>query len=315
VAEVVGPVDVANLLSYVAPGVVARASYGLVYPQSETGQLRGLVVAVASSLPLVAVLRPLAEALGADPARPYGLGYVAVLLGGSLVAGYIWALLRGARITSAALGRLTHPTLRAERSIEPQGSVLHRVVDTLPDKPNPTWVTVGLMDGRRLRGTARLWSAPLDTRQQLFLQWYKWRNKDDTGWERQNTNGGVVVDLAQMTFVEVHEDPVGLETEQDADGNAATVAVQPAPGTPVAEPTPIVPPRARDGPVSFVWVCYGKPRAAGPWHLARSLPGSEPRFAALCGQSPHRSSMVVRRGSTPGAGRLPCSDCERLAAG
>lgn len=205
-ADSVSATDAANLLTFVAPGVAAKAAYDLVYPQPETGQLRGLVTAVVLSLPLVAVIRLLAEEVGIDR-DPLDLGFVALLLGASVMAGYAWALVRGTGALKSALGKLGNPGVKGERISDPDPTVLARVLSKLPDG---TGVTIGLNDGRKLYGVTHLWSNPLDQNQQLYLIHHQWA-EEDGGWGDPATQGGVVLELDHISFLEVSDSPQGLE--------------------------------------------------------------------------------------------------------
>lgn len=208
--------DVANIVTFVAPGVLASAVYRLVYPQPEASQLRTTVTAVALSLPLVAVVQFLWTATGLHAPRPLQLGYLVVLLFASVLAGYAAAVVRGMPRIKAAIGRLSHPTVRAPRVAEPEATVLELVMGRLEPE---TWVTVTLLpDSRKLVGKARLWSGPLDVRQQLYLTYYSWWKADVQKFGPEHDCGGVVLDLDAVVAIELSQDPRGLGS---SGGNSA----------------------------------------------------------------------------------------------
>ena len=94
--------EVGRLLTLVAPGYFAQASYNARYPRTERGELPTLVISAALSLPIVA----LAGAIASGNPEPLDLDYVALLLGLAIVLGYVFALLRGRSLTREVLGKI-----------------------------------------------------------------------------------------------------------------------------------------------------------------------------------------------------------------
>lgn len=199
--------DVANIVTFVAPGVAASRAYQIVYPQPEAGELRTTVTAVALSLPIVAVVQRGIDALGFAAPRPLQLGYLAALLGAALVAGYVTALVRGTDAISRAVGWLSNPMLGETREALPDPTVIGLVLGRLE---SDAWVTVTLTNGRLIAGNARLWSQPLDVRQQLYLNEHQWWKADLGKWGDKHEEGGVVVDLEQVVSIEVSKGPKGV---------------------------------------------------------------------------------------------------------
>lgn len=132
-------VDIAWLISYIAPGFLARFGYRLSAPGADRPVGEVLLLAVVMSLPLVAV----ADAIAPDDVRPPDLGYVAPLLLASLAIGYGAALLRGGEWMSARLARW----FRYE--VAPPVSSYSLM---LTDLPSRGVVTIALKDGRSVTG-------------------------------------------------------------------------------------------------------------------------------------------------------------------
>jgi hypothetical protein len=182
---------VGQVVTYVAPGFLARVGYRARYPGSETAPGEVLIISVVASLPLVAGV----SALLPGKQRPTELGYVLFLLGAALALGYLAALLRGWKPMRRALGSLGY-------RIEPEGTIY---AQTLKHMSDDAGVLVELKDGRRVWGAPR--SGP-DSKDdgiaELYLV-YPEVMGDDGDWHR--AGAGVIVPLAEVNSITLSEEP------------------------------------------------------------------------------------------------------------
>jgi hypothetical protein len=129
------------LVTYIAPGFVARAAWRARYPAAETPAGETLVVSAVMSLPLVALV----QALIPGRQEPEELGYVAALLGVAAVVGYAGAYLRGRRFIRELLALVGY-------QLDPAGSIYSQTLALMGKDES---VVLELQDGRRIWGSPR----------------------------------------------------------------------------------------------------------------------------------------------------------------
>jgi hypothetical protein len=185
---------VAQVITFVAPGFIARLGYRLRYPGPERPAGEVLVIAVVASLPLVAAVN--AALPGAQ--KPTQFGYVALLLALAVSLGYGAASVRGSRPGKRALGKLGY-------RIQPEGSMYSQ---TLFHMSEPATVMVELKDGRRI------WAYPRrgpyykdDGINELYLVHPKC--EDDRGNWQPVGGPGLIIPLSEVCTVLLFEDPTG----------------------------------------------------------------------------------------------------------
>jgi hypothetical protein len=147
----------------------------------------------------VAVSRALAEILGIE-ADTTQFGYVALLLGVSIVAGY-----GGARLRSAS--KVRSLLLKAGHRSDPVGSVLVRTVMEMEDPQ--AQITVNFKDGKRpIAGTPRFATEDPETgEQQLYLDHVSSWNLKERKWGERTTRGGVLIRLDEVRTIVLNRDP------------------------------------------------------------------------------------------------------------
>lgn len=216
--DVLSAEEVGSLLLYVAPGYFAAATYRHRFPQRPAEQFAILVPAVAASVPLVAVTDWIRGWGWLEWERnPLSAKYVALLLGVAVVAGYAAAAVRDARWLRSALSRIGVTQ-------EPEHSVLELVLRSLR---NPeAQLTLTMKDGKVVAGTPQSWKSDPEVKlREIYLThstWYEegspgrcgllggWREEPKPGgWRPRRTTGGVLVNIADVAYVEV--DPVDPE--------------------------------------------------------------------------------------------------------
>jgi hypothetical protein len=198
-ADVLTGQQVAQVVSYIAPGFLARTAYLARFPRREPQQFTLLVWAVVISLPLVAVTARLARIIRIDPANVTAVSYVALLLGLSLFAGYIAAMVRGSRLARLTLGRIGL-VYQPEQSIYAQ---------TLLGLPPDAVVTISFTDGRKLSGTPRL--GPGGTQEdiaELYLTHPAWWNESSNEWVETGAGGGVIAPLRNVHSITLDRDAI-----------------------------------------------------------------------------------------------------------
>jgi hypothetical protein len=192
---------VGQLITYVAPGFLARLGYRTRYPGPDKPPGEVLIVSVVASLPLVTVVRAALPGTHA-PTQP---GYIALLLVLGWVLGYGAAYLRGRRQTKELLVKLGY-------RIQPAGSIY---AQTLSEMAAEETVVVVLKDGRRVWGCPR--NGPQhkeDGIAELYLAYPRERanNEPDTEWE--SAGAGVIVPLAEVSTIYLSEEPTGAPPAQ-----------------------------------------------------------------------------------------------------
>jgi uncharacterized protein DUF6338 len=196
-------VEVANILTFVAPGYFARVSYQNRFPQRPaTGDLAELVAAVALSLPLVAAADLFTRWLGWSR-DPLALRYVVLLLGTAIVAGYLAAVIRDTAWFREVLGwfGLRHA---------PESSVLELVMRSL--KRADAQLTITLRDGDVVAGTPRHWSGDPEVKlREIYLTNVRWYDGEKHEWDEPQTSGGVLVNVGDIASIQV--DPGGPQDE------------------------------------------------------------------------------------------------------
>jgi len=194
---------VAQLITYVAPGFLARLGYRARYPGPDTPPGEVLIISVVTSLPLVAVVR----ALLPGSHTPTQVGYVALLLGLGLILGYGLAFIRGRRWTKAALAKIDY-------RIQPEGTMYAALLRHVRDEST---VTVERKDGRLIWGCPR--GGPQhkdDGVAELYLVYPK---EPDAAGIWKSVGAGVIVPLAEVSAIYLSEDPTRAPVE-DVAGSA-----------------------------------------------------------------------------------------------
>lgn len=190
--------EVARVLIFVAPGFFALAAYRFEYPQAPREPYGTLVSSVATSVPLVAITEVTRDWFGIDR-DPLAAGYILLLLGTSVIVGYVFARLRGATRVRSALGRLGFRH-------EPESLVFNRTVPRMPSSDGQVPVT--FKDDRVLAGTPRFWhSEPASARRELFLTHTRWYEDDSGTWSDVPQEGGVLINLEDVWVIELDQDP------------------------------------------------------------------------------------------------------------
>jgi hypothetical protein len=194
VAEVVLDANaVAQVITFVAPGFLARMGYRARYPGPDRSAGEALIIAVVASLPLVA----LANAVLPGLQKPTQLGYVALLLGLGLLVGYITALARGTTPVKQALARLDY-------RIQPEGTIYAQTLRHMSDDGQ---VVIELKDGRRIWGCPR--SGPQskdDGIAELYLTYAKAMAENG---EWKPVGAGIIVPLGEVSTICLDEEPTG----------------------------------------------------------------------------------------------------------
>jgi hypothetical protein len=185
--------EVAQVVTYVAPGFFARLGYRARFPSTDRPAGEVLIISAVLSLPLVALASWLPGAQ-----KPTQLGYVLVLLLGSAVLGYLAAWLRGSRLGKRLLAWLF------DYRIQPEGSIY---AQTLKKLPPTSPVTVELKDGRRVSGTPRLGPENKDDGiNELYLT-HPTALQDGTTWVA--VGAGIIVRLDEVANIVLADDATG----------------------------------------------------------------------------------------------------------
>jgi hypothetical protein len=195
--DVLTATEVANVLTFVAPGFFSLTAYRYEFPRSARERFGALTVCVAISVPLVASAELIRGWIGVER-DPLGPAYVTLLLIVSSLAGYGVARLRGWRRARRLLGRLG---LRQE----PEDSPFLRVVRSLSDPE--AQMTVTFKDGSVLAGTPSFWTSDPDAAREVFLTHTRWFDKEAQAWGVQRNMGGVLVRLDEVWAIELDRDP------------------------------------------------------------------------------------------------------------
>lgn len=185
---------VGDVVTYVAPGLLAYTGYRLRYPGPGKDAGAVLIISVVASLPLVALVMALLP--GAQ--KPSQLGYVAILLVLALVLGYLAALIRGTSAAKSVFGGLGYRN-------EPEGSIYAQTLRHLPaDAP----VLVEMKDGRCITGCPRNGPQHKDDGINEFYIVYPMARNDDG--ELVDIGGeGIIVPLSEVSNIVLSVDPTG----------------------------------------------------------------------------------------------------------
>lgn len=196
-ADVLTADQVAQVVSFIAPGFVARIAYAGRFQRREPQQFSLLVSSVVLSLPLVAAATALARWLGVSYTKVTDLGYVLLLFGLSFAVGWSAALLRARRPVRQVLARLG-------LSYQPEGSIYAQTLLALPPE---AVVTVECSDGRKISGTPRIGPGPADGGiAELYLTNPAWWDRARGRWVTEGAGGAVIVPLANVHSVTLDRD-------------------------------------------------------------------------------------------------------------
>lgn len=187
---------VGQVVTYVAPGFLFRLGYRARYPGPDGPPGEVLIVAVVTSLPLVALVGALLP--GEQKATQFG--YIAALLAVGLVLGYVVAFVRGTQRGKKLLERFDY-------RLQPEGTIYAQTLQHMT--PTGT-VVVELKDGRRLWGCPRSGPATKDDGVAELYLTYRQAQTEDGDWV--TVGSGVIVPLAEVSTITLSEEPTGAET-------------------------------------------------------------------------------------------------------
>jgi hypothetical protein len=189
---------VAQVITYVAPGFMARLGYRARYPGPDTPPGEVLIISVVTSLPLVAFVRWVLP--GTQKATE--VGYVACLLALGLLLGYFIAFIRGRERTKNLLAILDY-------HIQPEGTIYAGLLRHMGDDAT---VTVERKDGRLIWGCPRRGPQHKgDGVAELYLVYPKELGENG---ERVSLGAGVIVPLTEVSAIYLSEDPTGAPAEE-----------------------------------------------------------------------------------------------------
>ena len=189
---------VSEVVTYVAPGFLARMGYRTRFPGPDRPAGEVLILAVVASFPLVAFV----TAVLPGTQRPTAFGYVVSLCVVSFAFGYLAALLRRWARVKSVLAKLGY-------RLEPEQTIW---AQTLAEMSPSAEVVVDMKDGRQFRGCPR--SGPQhagDGISELYLVFPEARN-DEGGWS--SFDSAIIVPLSEITLVTLSEDPTGAQPRQ-----------------------------------------------------------------------------------------------------
>jgi hypothetical protein len=195
-ADVLTAEQVGQVLIYVAPGYFARSAYTARFPCPDQPHFNVLVTSVATSLPLVAAAHGLGELLDI-PAQPTSLGYVALLLGLSMLVGYCFAALREPQWVRKRLAGIGITS-------QPEALLTTQVLKPLSDR----FVTVNFKDGRKLSGVPKAGPVlPDDGINEFYLTYPAWWDDEQNDFvETGEDEAAVLVWIDNIHNITVSED-------------------------------------------------------------------------------------------------------------
>lgn len=186
--------DAGNIVAFIAPGYFAYATYRRRFPERDRPAGELLVLSVVLSLPFVSFARYLAPQAAADATSAR---FVIALLAPPILAGFLYALIRGSEPVRAVLSHLDY-------SEQPEGSMWLRTLQYLPDD---AWVTVLLKNGTELSGVVSAYPGlPQDGVNELYLTHPHWITEDGT--VQPSDGQGVIVRLDDASAITLSVDPV-----------------------------------------------------------------------------------------------------------
>ncbi len=200
---------VGQIITYMAPGYLTYLGYRLRYPGPDRPAGQVLIIAVAISLPLVAIASQMHVAHKASD-----LLYMVILLGGAMLIGYSSALLRGRQWFKTAVAKLGY-------RMEPESSIYAQTLSQMSDQGV---VQIELKDGRRITGCPR--NGPQykdDGINELYLV-YPETIHDDGHSAPVPGGAGIVVPLTEIANIVLGEDPTGAPPAPEASPDDARVA-------------------------------------------------------------------------------------------
>jgi hypothetical protein len=197
VADALTAEQVAQVVSYIAPGFIAWKAYAARVPQPEPSEFALLVRSVVLSLPIVAITNALARALDVDTKRVTTLSYVLLLLVVAAVLGTAVGALRMSARTRSVLGFLRLP-------YQPESSVYSYLLRL----PPTAVVTVQLKDGSKVSGTPAAGPDVTGTTGELMLTNPAWWDSNAELWQTEGAGGAVIVALEQIRTVTLDRSPL-----------------------------------------------------------------------------------------------------------
>ena len=205
---------VGQLVTYVAPGYVARMGYRARYPAPDRAAGEALIIAVALSLPLVALV----NAVLPGKQEPLQFGYAMALLLLGLAVGYGAALARGTKRVKRWLEKIGY-------RLQPEGTMY---AGTLFHMDADESVVIELKDGRRVWGAPRRGPQHKDDGvNELYLSYPKALWED----EWRDAGAAVIVPLSEINTIVLTEDPTAEDDDASDDdhgeGAASTQSLDP----------------------------------------------------------------------------------------
>jgi hypothetical protein len=203
---------VGQVITYVAPGYLAYFGYRLRYPGPDRPAGEVLIIAVVTSLPLVALV----SAVLPGAQTPTQVGYVALLLAVGLIGGYVVALGRGRPRPKRLLAWLGY-------RMEPEGSIYSQTLAHMSDEGT---VLVEFKDGRRVTGCPR--NGPQhkdDGINELYVVYPQ--ALDDDGQPVAINGAGLIIPLSEVSNIVLGEDPTGAPLPSTALVTATTTSAPP----------------------------------------------------------------------------------------
>lgn len=188
---------VGQVVTYVAPGFVALLGYRARYPRPDRPASETLIISVAASLPLVALV----GALLPGQQQATQLGYVALLLATGFLAGYCAAALRGTQWAKQFLATAF------DFRLEPNGSIYSQ---TLAHMSAQATVLIELKDGRQVSGCPR--NGPQsegDGINELYLLYPEVPDLEDATSTPIPGTEGIIVPISEISYIALSEDPTG----------------------------------------------------------------------------------------------------------
>lgn len=193
-AAVVSLQDVANIVSFVAPGYFAIQVYSLIYAKKDRDFPRLVIESVIFSLPLVTLSNIMWEKLlQQPPVTSLNIAYATLLLGIAVLSGALATLLRK---------KWPLKDLALLFGIgSPSGDFVKTQLERIDvNDPNNSSVTVSLKNGSIFSGTAdRISRYSHDGPLYYCFSNLAWFNSETDKWEEQG--GGIIVERNEIDYI------------------------------------------------------------------------------------------------------------------
>lgn len=177
------------MVVFVAPGYFAIRTYSLVYSKSDKEFARVLIESIACSLPIVSIFNFLWPG---EPMSVLATGYVLLLLGFSILIGYLFSWLRGWGWS---------PAKRFMRSFGLRAPDEDFIGLQFRKLGKNDIVTVTLKSGAVFSGMPKQGNLyRRDGARQYYFDEVAWYDNAEQAWE--NRPGGLIIDLAEVEYME-----------------------------------------------------------------------------------------------------------------